>query len=1031
VSALAKKDKTLERILVMIYVIVLAGMITAGVFYYSNYKAQYKSEIGKQLTAIGKLKVDEISNWRKERLGDGKIFYKNDVLSALVKRYFNDPNDAEAREQIKQRLNDIQPSCQYDRLMLLDSLYRKKMIIPDSPEERSTSYVSWDTSDILGTGQIVFEDFYWNEQNHKIYLKILVPIFEEGSSKMIGAVALRIDPETYLYPFIANWPVPNIKTAETLLVRKKGESVEYLNELKFRKGTALKLEHSVANIDLPAVKAVLGHEGVVDGIDYQGKPVLADVRAIPDSPWFLVTKINVSEVYAPLYKKLWTVIAFVTILIGGAGAGFGAVWRQQRVRFYRQKYDEAKEWSATFDSIPDLVSIIGCDYRLKIVNKNFADVFGKRKEDLIGKRCCEIVHNTKEPPENCPLRKTLADGKAAKVELYYEALRKHLEVSTYPVFGDNGEIIEVVHFIRDITERKLMEEGRRKANAELRDALRFNQEVILNAAVGVVVYDTQLRYLEWNTFMENMTGMKKKDVIGKDATKLFPHIHESGVDKVLERVLGGETISMPDVAYRCLETGKKGWVASTYTPHRNSAGQIIGAIGMIRDITARKEAEGNLKNSETMFRSIATAVPVGLGMAADRQIQWVNDYLLQLLGRQREEVVGTDSRIFYENDEGYNLVGNQFYKELEEKGSSEIAVNWKHKDGRILNILLTGVALDKENVSEGIIFAALDITERKQAERRLLAVNTLQENLLLSNPIEQKLKLITDTVVNIMDADFSRIWVIKPGDKCETGCVHAETTEGLHVCRFQDKCLHLVSSSGRYTHIDGKGHCRVPFGCYKIGLIASGDEEKFLTNEAMTDPRVHNNAWAKELGLVSFAGYRLSRSDGTVLGVLALFNKHPILPEGDAIMEGIAHLTSMVLSGSQTDEELHKSEEQFRLLSEAAFEPIIIHDKGVLISVNDQFCEMTGYERDELIGENIISMAIAPEAREFMMQQIASGNMETYESIGIRKDGTRFPIEIRVRNMEYKGRMVRVGSVRDITERKKMEEELHKTAIIN
>jgi PAS domain S-box-containing protein len=845
VSALAKKDRTLERILVMIYVIMLVGIITGGGFYYSNYKAQYKNEIGKQLTAIGKLKADEISNWRRERLGDGKIFYKNDVFSAFVKRYFNDPNDTDAREQIKQRLNNVQTSYQYERVMLLDSLFRKKMIIPDSSEERSTSYVSWNTSDILEAGQIVFEDFYWNEQNQKIYLKILVPIFEEGSSKMIGAVAMRIDPEIYLYPFIANWPVPDITTAETILVRKKGESVEYLNELKFRKGTALKLDRSVANINLPAVKAILGHEGIVNGVDYQGEPVLADVRAVPNSPWFMVTKINASEVYTPLHKKLWAVIAFIVVLVGGAGAGFGAVWRQQRVRFYRRKYDEAKEWSSTFDSIPDLVSIVSCDNRIKIVNKAFADVFGKRREELFGKRCCEIVHNTKEPPENCPLRKTLAEGKAAKIEIYYEALRKHLEVSTYPVFGDNGEIIEAVHFIRDITERKLMEEGRRKANAELRDALRFNQEVILNAAVGVVVYDTQLRYLEWNTFMENMTGMKKKDVIGKDAIELFPHIYESGIDKALQRVFGGETISLPDVAYRCPETGKMGWVANTYTPHRNSAGQIIGAIGMIRDVTERKVTEGNLKNSETMFRSIATAVRVGIGMASDRQIQWVNDYLLHLLGRQREEVVGSDTRIFYESEEGYNLVGNQFYKELREKGSSEIEVNWKHKDGRILNILLTGVALDKENVSKGIIFAALDITNRKQGE-----------------------------------------------------------------------------------------------------------------------------------------------------------------------------------------ELLQESEERFRLLSEATFESIIIHDKGVIININDQFCEMTGYERDELIGENIISMAIAPEARELMMKQISSGSLETYESIGIRKDGTRFPMEIRVRNIEYKGRMVRVGAIRDITERKKAAE-LQKTAVSN
>jgi PAS domain S-box-containing protein len=66
-----------------------------------------------------------------------------------------------------------------------------------------------------------------------------------------------------------------------------------------------------------------------------------------------------------------------------------------------------------------------------------------------------------------------------------------------------------------------------------------------------------------------------------------------------------------------------------------------------------------------------------------------------------------------------------------------------------------------------------------------------------------------------------------------------------------------------------------------------------------------------------------------------------------------------------------------------------------------------------------------------MMKQIASGSLETYESIGIKKDGTKFPMEIRVRNLEYKGRMVRAGAIRDITERKQTAEELQKTAVSN
>jgi len=113
-----------------------------------------------------------------------------------------------------------------------------------------------------------------------------------------------------------------------------------------------------------------------------------------------------------------------------------------------------------------------------------------------------------------------------------------------------------------------------------------------------------------------------------------------------------------------------------------------------------------------------------------------------------------------------------------------------------------------------------------------------------------------------------------------------------------------MSSSGRYTHIDGKGHARVPFGCYKIGLIASRDEHKFLTNDVTEDPRVHNHEWARELGLVSFAGYQLRVPTGDRLGVLALFAKQPILSDEDSILDALSTTVAFVVRQAAVEDDL-------------------------------------------------------------------------------------------------------------------------------
>jgi len=160
-------------------------------------------------------------------------------------------------------------------------------------------------------------------------------------------------------------------------------------------------------------------------------------------------------------------------------------------------------------------------------------------------------------------------------------------------------------------------------------------------------------------------------------------------------------------------------------------------------------------------------------------------------------------------------------------------------------------------------------------------------------------------------ADFARIWLMGPADRCDSGCPHAAATEGPHVCRYRKKCLHLMASSGRYTHVDGS-HCRVPLGCYKIGRVASGEDLGFITNDVIHDPRVHDHAWAESLGLVSFAGYRILSPDGKPLGVFAFFSKEPINRDDEALLVDLAHTASQVIRAGIAEDALRRSEANVR-----------------------------------------------------------------------------------------------------------------------
>jgi formate hydrogenlyase transcriptional activator len=138
-------------------------------------------------------------------------------------------------------------------------------------------------------------------------------------------------------------------------------------------------------------------------------------------------------------------------------------------------------------------------------------------------------------------------------------------------------------------------------------AVQFNREIIDGAAEGIIVYDTALRYQVFNPFMERMTGLPADQVLGRIATDVFPRLDPSGIRSALERALTGEVVQLADVAVpRHSADGSDVWESCTFAPHRDSAGAVIGVIGLVRDVTERHVAE-------EIFRTIVAGTSSAMG----------------------------------------------------------------------------------------------------------------------------------------------------------------------------------------------------------------------------------------------------------------------------------------------------------------------------------------------------------------------------------------------------------------------------------
>ena len=604
-------DNTKQRtgyIFFLIFILLASGIVAGGYFSYRNYEENYRAEVEQQLSAIADLKVNQLVQWRKERLEDGQIYYKNYLFSTIVKRYLRNRNDRDAKKEILIWAGQLQNGNNYNLMMLLDAQMNTILVYPEN-KEQPHFIIDQKNTDILHSGNIAFQDFYRNDRDQHIYLKILVPILDDHTQKrMIAVLALRISPEVYLYPLMKKWPTRS-RTSETLLIRKDGTDALYLNDLKFHKDAALKLRIPLTRKDVLAVKAVSGIEGIVDGIDYRGKSVIGAVRAIPDSPWFIVVRMDMEEVYAPLKDRLWQIIIFIAVLIGGAGSSVGFVWRHQRLRFYKEQFtslealrDSENRYRRLFETARDGILILNAETGMIVdVNPFLLELLGYSREVFLGKQIWELG-----------FFKDIIANQEKFLELQLKEYIRYDDLPLETIKGNkvNVEFISNVYLvdhhkviqcnIRDITERKRVENKLKTSEAMYRRLFEAARDgiLILDVDTGMVV--------DVNPFLIELLGYSHEQFLGKRIWELG-FFKDDAANKLNFKELKQKKFihyeNMP------LETANGRLINVEFISYVYQVDHHNVIQCNIRDITDRIRAEEKIKNNEKYFRDLIESLP--------------------------------------------------------------------------------------------------------------------------------------------------------------------------------------------------------------------------------------------------------------------------------------------------------------------------------------------------------------------------------------------------------------------------------------
>lgn len=391
----------------------------------------------------------------------------------------------------------------------------------------------------------------------------------------------------------------------------------------------------------------------------------------------------------------------------------------------------------------------------------------------------------------------------------------------------------------------------------------------------------------------------------------------------------------------------------------------------------RKTTEDLRFNEDAVLQSIFRAVSAGIGLISGRVIVEVNSRFCRMVGYSREELLHRNSRMLYVCDEDYEYVGREKYRQICEQGTGTVETRLKCRDGRLIDVLLSSSPLDPSDFSKGVTFTALDITDRKLAEKEFEETrrmySTLFENMGSGLAVYEPLHGGRDFRFRAFNPAAESITRISR--EKVIGNTLLTLFPNMEDAGFLD-ALRRVSETGIPEH-------PAPF------YYQDDDREGWRENHL----------------------YRIPSGE-----VVALFDD--------------------ITGCMETKDALQKSEDRLRLLFEHIRDGVFVHpilengELGRFEMVNAAACRTLGYTEEELLQMNPGELDEPEQSSIYIpraMRHLLHEGHVLFDAVQVSKNGTRIPVEVNSNRVELSGCPYIISTVRDITSRKKKERELQES----
>ncbi|MBF0564605.1 MAG: PAS domain S-box protein [Nitrospirae bacterium] len=765
-SGSEKGDSHLSfRIAIWIFVVMYACIGLSGYILFDFQKKHIKENKQKELSDIVTRRANRIVARRKEFLHEASLVHDFMALALYTVKNTKYRTPELQRTFLSSCLESIKKSYNVSRVLLTDS--EGKVVLSTEGSNAINNSIGRIAMPVfketIKAKRITLSDIY-RDSNNMLTMAVVIPVLskdyvkDDKTGDVSYAIIYDIDPYRELFPLIQDWQT-EISTAETFLIRSEGNDVLYLKDFHYIKNSATAFRLSIdKNNRLPAAMALSGKQGIVEGYDYRGVPVVAAIMAIPDTPWFIVSKLDKEEIYKPIrtFARLEGMI--VSLLLAFSGTGIGLLWYRKRAGIMKKYYESDESFRRIFEDSPVGIILVDKNQNIVNVNKKFCQMLEYTADEMKKLSILDVTHpddvkSSIERNEKLFENNKIIDAEKRYITKYGKSVWVKLNASQ--VTDGKGKALYAIGMAVDITENLQKQEDLERNHA-------FTEAILDCIEDGIIAIDSEGVLRLFNKAMQRFHGITSEPENANEWTKLYDsrfNLYLSDGKTKMQRqdfplfkVLWGDDVTNMEMII-APKTAPSYTVLATGRMLRDKKGNEIGAVVSFHNVTELKNAE---KQWENTFNSMTDLIMI---LDPGYKIIKVNKAFALKMGKTQEELVGLTC---YEQVHGLRepRSGCPHGQMLADGKTHECEIY----EERLNGYYLVSVTPLLNTIGEliGSMHAAKDITKRKSLEEDLIESNKHNESMvkdlnILLKEIHHRVKNNLQIISSLLSLQADRI----------------------------------------------------------------------------------------------------------------------------------------------------------------------------------------------------------------------------------------------------------------------------------